>query len=379
MIGNKKEFKSFRDKESDADKIGWSDVHFSTILSLKQCRFNGDYGEFKAGVNFFDSTLEYFKDETYDKEMDMAEIQRERMGPLKSGTDVWFYDQQFRILCRLLGRANQGELALTEGIDKSMVIQEIAYRLNKGQGQNVFVTGKPGSGKSWSCGSIALEVTKLTGGLASAERHVVYTPLEFSKMYNDVKETPEGSALIFDEAGVTFGSRDALTKANKIFAKLCQIIRHRKLLVIFNAPDMSFMDSQARKMLHWWFETQKLDTKNRYCKMKPSVVEVNQMTGTLMFPYPRFEPKDVITQLWVKEPPQAWTTIYEERTKDYKDNMAVRAEAELADLDETNRDRQYIQYRDLRNDGKKQKEIKEIMDLNQYGATKFERRYKRIG
>jgi hypothetical protein len=143
--------------------------------------------------------------------------------------------------------------------------------------------------------------------------------------FNDIENTPPGSILIYDEAGVTWGARDAMSEANKLFGQLMQIMRHRQICLIMTAPDLSFLDVQGRKMLHWWFETVKLDKRSGICNIKPHTVEIQQQSGQILYPFPKFENgTEVINSLQVLKPSDELTSAYEINTKTYKDAVATR-------------------------------------------------------
>jgi len=217
---------------------------------------------------------------------------------------------------------------------------------------------KTGSGKSWAALSLAEEVVKLSGGTFNI-KNVAFKVDEFAKIYNDIKKTPKGSVVIFDEIGVNFNSRDAMGSANKMFGKLLQIIRHRQILVIFTTPDLSFIDSTGRKLLHWWFQTKKIDKQNKITHIKPHVIEIRQRTGEIYYVFPMFNGNQY-NDLRVSIPSKELREDYEKVAKEYKNKLAISTEIDLANINKKGfNDPIYKMYKDYLKKGYKPIEIRE--------------------
>jgi hypothetical protein len=374
---------SYKDAR-DKDTICWGDLHFFQLERMLKARGSGSRSEYESSVEATEMSLLGFADEKFEQDMRRLDLQREKI-ELEQGYTagrVLYYDEKGKILCSLAARVRVTKPRLIQYIGQDSIAQEIAYKLINGFGQNLFITGKTGSGKSYTSIRLAQEVTKMSyiasnqNAIFDVNRHVVFTPIEFIRLYNDEEACPEGSCIIFDEAGVTFSSRDALTKANKLFSKLMQIIRHRRILVIFTAPDLSFIDKSARKMLHWWFETASIDKALKRCHVKPHAVEINQMSGDVLMPYPVIGDRqvgEVVFDLVDKDTAKQ----YEWLAKKYKDAVAADTEKGLSQpSDEELRDGQYKGYYELRVAGKSSTEAKDILGITPQKSTRFNRMYK---
>lgn len=370
-------FQTFRDRTDNKDHITMSDVYFSALMDLKNARNNGDIEKLQATIATMDMLLVSKQDKDYEKDLlEYRAIERElkETGELTQIEEMQLLDLQSKMIIKLLDRVNRGEVQKSEGVDQSEIVKELAHKLMTGTGQNVALTGQQGSGKSWGAIKIAYEVARITGGKFSVD-NIVFNPTQFLKLYNDQKALPEGSVVIFDDAGVTYNSKDSQSQANKVFSKVVQIIRHRCLLIILTTPDLSYIDMTFRKSLHWWLETVKLNKHTKTCHIKPHVVEVIQMTGEILYPFPRFGIHDVVRELTVSEPPATITNAYKDRVKAFKDEVGNNAELMLSEganiAEET-----FLLYKKMRDEGKLVKDVKESFGISSPTASKLEKRYK---
>ena len=287
----------------------------------------------------------------------------------------WFFDEKAKLLSALIYRCNRERPRIREFVTQSEIVKEIARKLLSGIGQNCFITGKTGSGKSHTALHMCWELSKITSTKFSLD-NIVFTPQEFARVYNDVEKTPEGSWIIFDEAGIGYGSRNWYDEPNKLFSELLQIIRHRKIAVFFTAPDLNFIDSIGRKLLHWWFETEKLDKRAGVCYIKPHTVEVQQATGKVLYPFPVYNLSQY-SEMRVTVLPKHIVDAYEEKAQKYKNEVASNIEVKLAIASsKTDLDPHMRQYFELRKSGLKRGETMIKLDINSTKASKFERVWK---
>jgi DNA polymerase III delta prime subunit len=354
---------SYKDAK-DKDSINWGELHFLAIDRMARAKMGKDHEAFIDSVDALELLLIGFKDHDYDKEMRRAEVmmqkQISKVGHQRATLN--YYDAKARAISSLVARVRTSKPKVLEYVGQDRITQEIAYKLLNGVGQNLFITGKTGSGKSYSAIALAKAVTSITASEHpnaefSVKKHIAFTPHEFIRIYNDENLTPPGSAIIFDEAGVTLAARDAATRGNKIFSKLMQIIRHRRIFVIMTAPDLGFIDKSARKMLHWWLETHKIDRTLERCHVKPHVIEVNQREGDILYPYPRFDGQQ-IGELVIDKIDAATAAEYEAVAAAYKNQVAAMTESSLIQEQANNKD-----YNPLRD---------EFVKLRQNGLTVFE-------
>ena len=121
----------------------------------------------------------------------------------------------------------------------------IKQRIKRNKNLLMLVAGDTGSGKSWTALAIAERVDEDFN-----EEKIIFTYDELI----DVVETqkfPKGSCIIFDEASAeALQARDFMSRKNKSISALLQTFRNMNYVVIFTSPDMSFIDRQARSLLH---------------------------------------------------------------------------------------------------------------------------------
>lgn len=368
---------SYKDRKKDV--MSWEDVHFRALNKVFDARQTGDNLEFQRSVNALYITLSGFIDEPFEKDMWAVDRQKQILAQADSETSAneYYYDEKAHALSRLIFRINKGERKSKEYIEDSEIVKELAYKLTHGYGQNIFITGKPGTGKSYTAIKIGSEVSKLTGVDFGID-NVVFTPSDFAKLYNDINKVPEGAVIVFDEIGVSFNSRDALQKANKVFSKMLQIIRHRCILVIFTAPALSYMDSAGRMLLHWWLEADKLDKVKGICYIKPHLIEVVQRTGEVLTPYPRFYDNVVVTELRVNQINDNTARAYELRAAEYKSGVSIQAQVDLANLDNLKKDSVFLEFKQLRDTGLTRTDVMKKLKLTSHKATKYEKLYLKI-
>lgn len=369
-------FQSFKEAPKQ-ESFSWADLNFSTLYKIIEARAN-NYKQFTSYVSALEGALNFFieKDQQYQSDIAVLKMKKINFKAKAEEKEAWFWDEKFKILSSLVGRVNQGKVKISEYTQNSLVLKEIAGKLAQGIGQNLFITGKPGSGKSEGAEKIAQKISEINGLTHNIVKNTTFTPLQFANRYNDVEEVPQGSVIIFDEAGVTFNSRDHFDAGNKVFSKLLQIIRHRGLLVIFTAPDLSFIDTHGRKLLHWWFETDKINKSQGICYMKPKIVELQQMTGKIFYPYPIYEGQQ-ITSLKVEALDFKSRSVYQNLGKMYKEDLAIKTQIQLAMKKPD--DTEALTYIILRKKGLKQLLIrKEHIPMSQDKATRMENEYKRI-
>ena len=373
---------SYKDAK-DKDTINWGELHFLAIDRLARAKMQKDQESFIDSVEALELLLIGFLDHDYEKEMRLADLKLEEqskiMGKVKASLN--YYDAKAKAICSLAARVRTNKPRKLEYVGQDRITQEIAFKLIDGVGQNLFITGKTGSGKSYSAIALAQAVTRYTANqnpnaLFDVKKHIAFTPQEFMRLYNDEDSTPPGSAIIFDEIGVTLAARDAATKGNKIFTKLMQVIRHRRIFVIMTAPDLGFVDKSARKMLHWWLETHKIDRNLQRCHTKPHVVEINQREGDILYPYPVFEGQQV-GELVIDRIDAVTAKEYEALAKQYKDEVAMMTESKL--IQEQARDMDINPKRDafvrLRKEGFNVRQTSDKLDISAPTAAKYNKYY----
>ena len=149
-------------------------------------------------------------------------------------------------------------------------------------------TGDTGSGKTLKA---LLSSYLINPRRFSAERYA-NSAKEFLDMVDDGKR---GDVLIWDEAGVSLSSRKWHSLSNILTGEVLQTYRSRYYTVIFIAPDLSFIDVQARKLMNIFSEIQRYDANKStdyLYKMK-----VDRKKGNIFFPWYQVKTKGMLVNL----------------------------------------------------------------------------------
>lgn len=193
------------------------------------------------------------------------------------------------------------------------------------------VCGDTGSGKSYSAISLACEVS-------TKERvFVVFTPLEFLDLLNSGK-LRKGDTIVADEFGVAMSSRDWYSIHNKLLSNVLQTFRHLNIAVIFTVPNLSFVDSNARKLYHCLLETCRIDYENQRSILKPfDILTSNRYSDGVTYAYPKFKIDNQefkLTSIGFDIPDEDLIEDYEARKKEYTAKLNKAAYDELKELED---------------------------------------------
>lgn len=145
--------------------------------------------------------------------------------------------------------------------------------------------GETGSGKSYSALAMADAISPR--GI-TIKRNVVFSPKELLERINNPQDLCKGDIIIFDESGVGMSAREWYSIQNKLLGAILQTFRNLNVGVIFTTPNLSFMDVQARKLLHNYFETSHLDYKEELAYLKVYNIQHNSRLDKTYYKYPVF-------------------------------------------------------------------------------------------
>jgi len=189
-----------------------------------------------------------------------------------------------------------------------------------------MITGKHRVGKSLTGVSLAHALDPTFE--ENLETRVVYYKEGFMSALSEIKDKNIiGGAIIWDEAGLGIASRDWYSNANKTLSKCIQIFGRYRPIVFFITPDMSYIDSQVRKLYHGFFDVSRFD--NLYSTMKPLGVSYDKRTGKIFFTYSRIclmnddapGGRLVLNKIRMKRPTKELESRYEHHSKQLKDNV----------------------------------------------------------
>ena len=137
------------------------------------------------------------------------------------------------------------------------------------------------SGKSFSAISLAEDIDPYF----NVDR-IVFHPQEFIALLD--MGLPKGSVILWEEVGVSLSSRDWYREQNKIISSLFETFRRHNLILIMTVPNVKFIDSRIRSMIHGFAEM--IDptfTGGNFGWLKYFHVIVEQRSGKIRHRYPR--------------------------------------------------------------------------------------------
>ena len=189
-----------------------------------------------------------------------------------------------------------------------------------------MLTGKHRVGKSLTaiCMSDILDPTFKE----NLEERVVYFPDDFMRALQVIKKKRIiGGAIIWDEAGVGIPAREWYDTANKSISYTLQVFGRYRPIVYFVTQDMSYIDSQARKLFHGFYEMNRVH--NKFAIAKPFDVKYNKRSGKVYYVYPRYHMKNddaygskvIIRKMRIARPYREIEDRYEYHSKIFKDKI----------------------------------------------------------
>lgn len=123
-------------------------------------------------------------------------------------------------------------------------------RLRENRNLVILFDGQVGGGKSYGSLSVADYLTPSMQVGYNLDS-LVYSIPEFIQK---VKTLPPGEVIIMDEAGITAGSRDTMTRDSKVLSKVIQSIRYLQHCTMFSLPNINFLDKSIRLMIDIVFD-----------------------------------------------------------------------------------------------------------------------------
>jgi len=179
-----------------------------------------------------------------------------------------------------------------------------------------IVVGKTGSGKTYS----SLAMAEMLDSNFSVDR-VIFDLDDLINFVTQEPPLPKGSVIVIDEFGVMMSNRDWQSEANKKMSKILQTIRFMNYYFFFTVPSLNFIDSSARRLLHYVFKTKKIIKRTKECVVRPYKIDLDAL-DTKGEPYRKFMHIWVnghhkkITDMKVKIPSVKLRHAYEKKKRD---------------------------------------------------------------
>jgi len=206
------------------------------------------------------------------------------------------------------------------------------------------------------------------------EDRVVYFPEQFMKALKDLaKKNIVGGAIVWDEAGVGIPARSWYDMSNKSINFVTQVMGYLRPIIYFVTQDMTYIDSQPRKLFHSFYECYRNSSDHNF--IKPFNLYYDKKSGKIYYNYPRINRviEDVIgttvklKRIKVQKPPTELIDRYEQHSFDFKDRIMAQMEERISRFDTE----EIV--------SKKHLTQKEILDKVVENYERYESRRSRIG
>jgi len=210
--------------------------------------------------------------------------------------------------------------------NESPIIRFIKDRIKKNKNCIIVIVGGTGSGKSWAALTLAQALDPNFG-----IDHIAFLAAKFMAMVN--KDFPPGSVLMWDEGGVELGSREFMSKKNRLLSKVLQTVRYKNHIIILTVPDLKFIDAHARKLAHLILRTQHISAKKGLNYLSAYNISITPLTGDIYYPHPRIRTTSgrlvSIKRIAVKKPSAELIKKYEIIKKKFGDDLNASTQKEL--------------------------------------------------
>lgn len=216
-------------------------------------------------------------------------------------------------------------------------IKYIRKRIKNNKNFLVAVIGQTGSGKSYA----TISMSDILHNYNLPFDNICFKASQFMKRLDEGLENntlPKGSVLDWDEVGVDLNAKDWQTRTSKIISKVMQTFRTENLIVFFTVPFLDFISKDSRKLLHAYFQTEKIDRKRNVVIVKPFLIQVNQVTGKMYRKRLRVKSPDggivKVRSIAIPMPRKELVDFYEEKSGIFKRNIIKESRAEFERIEE---------------------------------------------
>jgi len=151
-------------------------------------------------------------------------------------------------------------------LEESDFVKSLRKTLHDGFGKFIICTGLPGTGKSYC----AIRLLEIVDPNFSADNIVVGDCMGFVDLLEKALDGTfsNGSAILFDEAGLGLAARDWSRKQNKLMATCFQLIRKQGLLITFTVPNWLQIDVNNRRLANYWMSAIAINRKQKRAYFK---------------------------------------------------------------------------------------------------------------
>lgn len=188
------------------------------------------------------------------------------------------------------------------------------------------IVGREGSGKSLT----AIKLGDLLDPRFGPE-NVLFEPKGLLELLRDGSYQP-GDIYVLDEAGVGFGSRTWQDRSQRLANQALQLIRDHNIGVVFTLPRLGELDSQTQGRLQAFYEIDEKEpgeyVAGRWKWIDP---DRSDTTGKIYKKYPRTKRGNRITEIRFEPPSASIVGPYQERKREFQEEVYNQAIEELSD------------------------------------------------
>jgi len=219
------------------------------------------------------------------------------------------------------------------------------YDLHTPKHHNFFLANgilSHNSGKSYSALSEADIICER--GLDVA-RCLAFDATQFMEKIVNKDILQKGDIMIFDEAGVGMSSREWYSVQNKLLGSVLQTFRNLNIGVIFTTPNLGFIDVQARKLFHNYFETVYIDTRESKAYLSVYDIQHNSRYDKTFYKRPKimnnYGRQETLKYIGVPKPRPEIIKEYERLKGEYTTKLNERVLKELTKEKISNMDKNH--------------------------------------
>lgn len=151
--------------------------------------------------------------------------------------------------------------------------------------------------------------------------NIVYDSEQFMNCLMKInKEKRKGACIIWDEAGVGMPARDWHSISNKSISYALQVLGYLNPIIFFVTQDISYLDSNARKLLNAFYDMRRSTTSHSIAKVYD--VKHVRITGKTYMKRPKMRLNNAgytLDGIIVPKPPEEIIKKYIERSEPFKD------------------------------------------------------------
>lgn len=163
---------------------------------------------------------------------------------------------------------------------------------------SIIVIGGTGKGKSVFSFSLARFLDINTDGTHRFDLSRVY--FETEDFIASIRaKNPTGTAHVMDDAGMNLYNRDAMVKKVKDSIKVAQSMRFKNPIMIYNLPDLDFLDKSIIKLSNLLITVKGYDEVTKLTRITVQFIKKYPNNPNIYYPYP-IEVKKIIGMMGIE-------------------------------------------------------------------------------